>query len=179
MTSRILPIAGVVASLLFTYPTSSIADANKKAPAGSQDNAIRTLGFCIGQASARAPRLTEAFKKANTDSAVYLTGKMLFVGNQLQWMYTAIVAVGNAVENPDPKILTDSKSIGEKKGAALFDIEDNCLRTCSTVGVGKELRTCVDSCTEQEDPKLHALIKECDSIYARASHPQNSGASGR
>lgn len=161
-------VATIATSFFLTFPSFSLGDTGSKAPAGTKDNAIRVAGFCLGQATARAEKITEVLKAADTNAAAYFGGKVMSIGNQIRWFYKGIVAVGNSVENPDPKIFTESKNIGESKGAALFEIENRCLKSCSASSKENELSSCVDACAEQEDSKLVTAINECGNIYSKA-----------
>lgn len=153
--------------ITLNLPSPRIARSGIKAPPGSRNNEIKLFAVCLGQATARVPKLTDALNKAKGDSSVYLAEKGVAVFNQMRWMYNASVATINSVENPDPKIFEASKALGEKKGRALFAIEEKCLSTCTNTSERNELHSCIEDCEEQLNPNLHAVSRGCDTVQAQ------------
>ena len=161
------PIAPVLFIALALLPLSACAQSASKAPAGSRNGEIELVSFCLGQTMARIPKLTDALNKAEGESSVYLAQKAVEVYRLSRWMYAATVATLKSVENPDSEVFTNSKAKGEKMGADLFEIEDECLGTCATSNVGANIRSCVDSCVRERNVNLYTITKLCETLQAR------------
>lgn len=160
-------VAALLLGVLAILPLSSVAQSVAKAPTGSRNNEIKFFSFCLGQTIARIPKLTEAFKRAEGDSWIYLIRKTVDVYKQGQWMLGATAATLKSVENPDSDIFTDSKAKGEKMGAELFEIEDKCLTTCATSNEGADLGNCVDSCINERNSDLYKMSSLYETVYGK------------
>ena len=160
-----------VISLVLMFPLLSFAASQGKAPAGSLDDNIRSLGFCFGQTSAHAHKLHDALQVAAKKSAIYFGIKLMPVSHQLRQFAKTVVDLENLVENPDPKIFGQGKNIGELKGSQLFEVENRCLKKCLESDAENDLNSCVDNCAAQEDP----IYLRRSMNVAKPSHaPRNS-----
>ena len=190
--SKALPTAFAPFALLALVfvSSASAADEPAKAPAGSNDGAIWVSSYCLGQAMARGLKFKDLFV-ANSQlvkalqaqqsgpgavnrtakinelevSALYLSAKVLFLSSEMEWMSKLLEALGQHVENPDPKILNEGVDRGKTGGNILFNVESRCQSKCVSSGDAPELGRCVDSCAEQENHTLFGAAKECDHLY--------------
>jgi len=130
------------------------------------DDVIKVIGICYGQALALATPLTNLFKMAGTDTAVYLTPKMMLAADQINWGIKNMNRVMKDVEDPDPMLLQASIETGEAIGKSIFKDFQSCLTECSDKK-GNDLNICTDACIEGKASKSHAIYKRCEDIYKK------------
>lgn len=160
----------LAAALLAAIPIAGAAPQAAKAPQGSRDEAIKTAGYCNGEAEARVRRLLIVFsdkERSRGVSATYVSDKMLFLSAERAWMYKSFVAIGSSVENPDVAILNGSIAQGRVEGKQLADIEEQCRQSCADAKDTDALKICVDACAEKKEPGLSRSADGCDALYVK------------
>jgi len=82
-------------------------------------------------------------------------------------MYKSFVVIGGSVENPgrqDPERQHRARTGGRK---ATRRFEERCRQSCADAKDVNALKICVNTCSEEKNPRLSQSAEECDTAYVK------------